>query len=244
MRILFSSLSLVLLAAPVRAQDPKTPTWIDDAVQPSYLAAEKVADGIYGVVRGDIISTILPKRVGGESSAPPEDNSFATFSAELSARQARAARRDWEARPAPGALSTASIDAWLASSIAAHRDAVMDAFAASLMERYRVRRFGRASGDLLRDSDNWSVDMLATAAVFGGAYAYFAGVRADFDAGPLKVELDLAPGESLRTLPHGSDSRHLARLALSKRGIPLSLYAEWGPTQAADRVGANWSARF
>ncbi len=240
MKISPAALSVLLLAAPLRAED----SWIDAAARPGYRAVEKIADGLYDVVRGGVIDAVLPRRLGDEIGAAPEESSYAKFSAELSARQARAARRDWEARPAPGGLSAAEVDGWLAASIAAHRDAVMDAFAASLMERYRVKRWGLSSGEFLRDTRNWSADLLAPAALFGGAYAYFAGVRADFDAGSLKVGLDLAPGERLRTLSRGADPRRVARLSLSKRSVPLSLYAEWGPARAADRVGASWSARF
>lgn len=171
----------------------------------------------------------------------PLESSYQSFSAEFSARQLRAARRDWESRPAQGSLSGASFDSWLSASIASHRSAVTDAFAASLAARYHLKSFGLAPGGLFREPENWTAGTLASAALFGGAYAYLAGVRAAFDAGPLKVALDLTPAKALR---HGADSRRLARVELSNQGLPLSLYAEWGPAQAADRVGANWSARF
>ena len=198
------------------------------------LAAPLHADGFYDVVRENIV---------GPGAAPAEDT-YETFSRELSSRQIRAARRDWEARPAQGSLSGGSADAWLAASIAAHRNAFVDAFAASMADRYRMRGFGLAPGGLLREPENWNAGTLASAALIGGAYAYFTGVRAAFDAGPLKVALDVSPGKCLRTLASAPASRRLARLELSERGIPLSLFAEWGLMQAADRVGANWSARF
>ena len=229
MRTSLAPLLLILLAAPLRAETARSPSWLDDAAQPGYLAAEKIADGFYGVVRENIAGP----------NAAPDDSSYQTFSQELSERQARAARRDWEARPAPGALSSSAIDRWLGASIAGHRDALVDAFAASLAERYQLKGFG-----YFRETEYWSGGALASAALFGGAYAYFAGVRAGFDAGPLKVGLDLTPGKCLRTLPRAADSRRLARVELSKPGMPLSLYAEWGPARAADRLGANWSARF
>ena len=244
MRMHLACFSLILMTAPLRAEDSKAPAWIDAAAQPTYQTAEKIADGLYGFVRSDLIGPLLPESLNSGIDAAPNDDSYATFMTALSARQTRAARRDWEALPAQGAVSAAVLGGYFTDSMARHRDAVLDAFAASLASRYRVKRFGRDSGDLLRDPENWSADVLASATLFGGAYAYFAGVRTDLDAGPVQVGLDLAPGASLKAAALSSDSRRLARVSLSPRNSSLSFYGEWGASLSADRVGASWSSRF
>jgi hypothetical protein len=212
------ALALVALTAlPAGAVSPAGTPW--DAARPAYRAAQSFTDGAYAALRRGLLSPVLPGRVSRAMAAPEADDSFDVFSARLRAREEALARAG-DAGPS------------------AQRSAVVDAFGSALNERYRLRLVGRSAESWARDPGAWHARELAPAALFGGALAFAAGLRADLPAAGLDWRLDLAPGA--RFLARSTD-RRLARLAVSRPGSPLSLYTEWS---ARARVGASFSRRF
>src|SRR2546423_788411 len=64
---------LLLLAAPARSED-----WAESAA-PVYRGVEAVADGVYGLVRGHLISAVLPGGLSRRMSAVPVGTSDKIF---------------------------------------------------------------------------------------------------------------------------------------------------------------------
>jgi hypothetical protein len=230
---------VALLAVPLKAEDAIAPDWASSAGRPAFHAVQAVADGVYDFASGSLFKPLLPESLASRLDSAPDADSYESFSAHLAAGEERAARRDQETRPAPDADPEA-IAAWSRTALATHRAAAMDAFAATMGERYGLPGFGRSANDFVRDPDNWSPAALGSAALFGGAYAFVAGVRADVPAGPVAFALDAAPGDRLIA---PSCHHELARVAVGPRGSPFSVYAEWDAHEP-ERVGARWSQRF
>ena len=82
--------------------------------------------------------------------------------------------------------------------------------------------------------------------MLGGAYLYAAGLRADWTAGAVRVDLDSPAGPALASTARNGEGR-VAELRLSPRGSPLSLKTSWGlrgGRLASDTVGLGYSKRF
>lgn len=220
------------LALPARAE------W---SGRPAYRALETVSDRMYGLMRGTLTST-LPRRLTRSMAAAPEQDSYALFRQELSRRHAGAAERIRTARPG-AALDTPDAQArWRAYAAEQEQDAVVGAFAETMVGRYRLESFGESSGAYAKDRRNWEPGFLAPAAVFGGAYLWVAGVDAGWKAGPARVGLRLAPGWRWRS---AGGARRLASLELSPAGSALKLSADWGGAgPEAEMVALNWTRKF
>lgn len=232
-----------LTAAPAGAEALPPQAWSGAASAPAFRAAQVLADGAYDL-SGALLRPLLPDAVAARVASAPDADSAPVFAARLRQRQERAVEAGLASRPAGDAATPAAVAEWSRGLLDAQRDAALDAFAMTLADRYRLQRLGRATGDFARDSAHWtSADFLAPGAVLGGAYAYLAGIRADFAAHGLKFRLDLAPGERLRAAAEGGAGGRLARVAVSRHGSPLSVYGEWS-ARASERVGAVWSRRF
>lgn len=234
------ALLLLVLAAPARAED-----WAESA-RPVYRGVETIADGVYGLLRGHLISAVLPGRLSRRMSAVPVQTSDQIFSDRLRRRQENASRRLIEERPI-GPVGPAETAAWQRSAVNAHATAVTDAVADALVRRYQLERFGKDSGAYASNLANWDPEFLLSAGVLGGAYLYVAGLRTDFNVGPLRVDFDTSTGNALRGALQNGDGRGLAALTLRRRGSPLSFKTEWGlkdGRMASEKVGVNYSARF
>jgi hypothetical protein len=231
-------LALLLLAgAPLRAQESIAPDWAESAGRPAFRAVQAVADDVFDVASGGVLRPLLPDSLSSQLADAPDGDSYEAFSARLRRGEEHAARLDLETRPGPDAAPE-EVLAWSRASLDAHRDAALDALAGTMAERYGLPGFGRATDDYLLDSDHWRADELAPTALLGGAYFYAAGVRADWPAGPLRLGLDLPPGERML-----SPCRRRARVSVSPLGSPFSLYGEWS-ARSSERVGVSWSRRF
>ena len=215
-----------------------------EAGRPVYRLAETLSDGVYGLMRGHLFSALLPRRLTGKMARAPRRDSYGVFRARLSRTHARAARRAMDARPDGQAATPAAQAEWRRLVRDEEVDALADAFASTLVERYELERFGRDSGAYALDPGNWEPRFLASASVLGSAYLWAAGVDADWDAGPVRVGVRLAPGWRWRMAADGG-GRRLAGIELSRRGSPLSLRAEWGSSgPAAERTSLVWERRF
>ncbi len=233
-------LALMLLACPARADD-----WAESA-RPVYRGVEAVADGVYGLVRGHLISALLPGRLSRRMSAVPVGTSEKIFSERLHERQEKASRRLLDAHPV-GPLGPADTAAWRRRAVNSQATVVTDAIADALVRRYQLERFGKDSGAYAANVSNWDPEFLVSAGVLGGAYLYVAGLRTDFSIGPLRVDFDTRPGAAMQGALQDGDAPGLAALTLSRRGSPLSFKTEWGVKDgrmAADKIGVNYSTRF
>ncbi|MBI2384474.1 MAG: hypothetical protein HYV14_00515 [Elusimicrobia bacterium] len=234
------ALLLLVLAAPARAED-----WAESA-RPVYRGVEAVADGVYGLVRGHLISAVLPGRLSRRMSAVPVETSDKVFSERLRYRQEKASRRLIETRPV-GPIGPAETAAWQREAASAHATVLTDAVADALVRRYQLERFGKDSGAYASNIANWDPEFMLSAGVLGGAYLYVAGLRTDFNVGSLRVDFDTSTGNALSAALQHGDGRGLAALSLSRRGSPLSFKTEWGlkdGRMASEKVGVNYSARF
>lgn len=209
--------------------------------RPAYRALEKVSDGVYGLMRGTLRTT-LPSRLSRDMAAAPEQDSYETFRRELGRRHEGAAARIRSARPASAVDSPQSQSRWRTYAAEQEQDVLLGAFAETMVGRYRLEAFGESSGSYAKDRRNWEPGFLAPAAVFGGAYLWVAGVDAGWDAGPARVGLRLAPGWRWRSAP---GARRLATVELSPARSELKLSAAWGGSgPAAETVALNWTRRF
>jgi len=232
--------ALLLLAAPARSDD-----WAASAA-PVYRGVEAVADGVYGLMRGHLISAVLPGGLSRRMSAVPVGTSDKIFADRLRFRQEKTARRMLEERPI-GPMGPSESAAWSRRAAGAHATVLSDAVADTLIRRYQLERFGRDSGAYASNIGNWDAEFVMSAGVLGGAYLYVAGLRTDFNVGPLRVDFDTRPGASLRSAIENGDARGLAALTLSRRGSPVSFKTEWGVKDgrmASEKVRVNYSTRF
>ncbi|MEQ1918365.1 MAG: hypothetical protein ABL955_04140 [Elusimicrobiota bacterium] len=240
MKTLAIGLLLLASAGVVNAQD-----WAETAA-PVYRGVEAVADSVYGLVRGHLISAVIPGGLSRRMSAVPVGTSDKIFADRLRYRQDKAARRLLVERPV-GPMGIAEAASWQRAAAGAHVTVLTDAVADALVRRYQLERFGRDSGAYASNLSNWDPEFMASAGVLGGAYLYVAGLRTDFNVGPLRVDFDTRPGSAVQGAIQNGDARGLAALTLSRRGSPVSLKTEWGVKDgrmAADRVGVNYSSRF
>lgn len=232
-------LAAVLAAAPALPAAAQS-----EAGRPVYRLAETLSDGVYGLMRGHLFSALLPRRLAGRMAPAPDRDSYGVFRARLAKTHARAARRAMEALPSGAAATPAAQAEWRGLVRDEEQDALADAFASTLVDRYQLERFGEDSGAYALNPGNWEPGFLASASVLGGAYLWAAGVDADWDAGPVRVGVRLAPGWRWRAAADGG-GRRLAGLELSRRGSPLSLRAEWGSSgAAAEKTSLVWERRF
>lgn len=231
---------LLLLASPARADD-----WAESA-RPVYRGVEALADGVYGLMRGHLISAVLPGRLSRRMGAVPVHTSDKLFAERLRYRQEKASRRLLETRPV-GPVGPSERAAWQRDAAGAHMTVLTDALADALVGRYQLERFGKDSGAYASNLSNWDPEFMMSASVLGSAYLYVAGLRTDFPVGPLRVDFDTCTGGSLRSALENGEGRGLAALTVRRRGSPLSFKTEWGlkdGRMASEKVGVNYSGRF
>lgn len=237
--------ALLVLAALSLTASAQAVDWTDSTL-PMYRGVERVADGVYGLVRGHLISAVIPDGLSRRMSAVPVSTSDAVFAERLKHRQRKATDRLLETRPV-GPLGPADAAAWERSAVNSHVTAVSDAMLDALVRRYQLERFGRDSGAYASNLGNWDAGFVASSAVLGSAYLYVAGLRTDWTVGPVRVDFDTKSGGALRAALQGGEKHGLCVLALRRKDSPLSLKTEWGMTAGrfgAEKVGLNYSTRF
>lgn len=237
--------ALLVLAALTMTASAQAVDWTDSA-RPVYRGFERVADGVYGLVRGHLISAVLPGGLSRRMSAVPVSTSDAVFAERLKYRQGRAADRLLETRPV-GPMGLGDAAAWERGAVNAHVTAVSDAMFDALVRRYQLERFGKDSGAYASNLENWDAGFMASSAVLGSAYLYVAGLRTDWTMGPVRVDFDTKSGGALRAALQGGEKHGLCVIALRRTGSPLSLKTEWGMTAGrfgAEKIGLNYSTRF
>jgi hypothetical protein len=214
---------LPLLAVPASAAD-----W-NSAAQPVYTAAESFTDGVYAFL--------------SRSGEGPRATSYELFSGELQGRQERAERLIAGSMPV-GPASSGDIAVWGGRAVAEEAKALTDTFASTFAQRYEVKPFSLVPGDSAADGD---AGRFASTALFGAAYAYAAGVRADLAAGPVRFDIDVNSGRALRRSSEGGPARRLASLRVSPRNSPLYLETVWGIREGRvgrESLGLNYSRHF
>jgi hypothetical protein len=236
-----SLIALLLLAG----SGANAADWAESA-RPVYRGVETVADSVYGLVRGHLISAMLPGRLSHRMSAVPVGTSDQIFAKRLRYRQDKAVRHLLVSRPV-GPLGPAESAAWQRQAASIHANVITDAVADALVRRYQLERFGKDSGAYASNLSNWDAEFIASAGVLGGAYLYVAGLRTDFKVGPLRVDFDTRTGAALQSAIQNGDGCGLAALTVARRGSPLSFKSEWGlkdGRMASETIGVNYSARF
>ncbi|MDD5304528.1 MAG: hypothetical protein PHS14_15635 [Elusimicrobia bacterium] len=238
------AIALIMLAAS-GANIAHAEDWAETAA-PVYRGVEAVADGVYGLVRGHLISAVIPGGLSRRMSAVPVGTSDKIFAERLRYRQEKAARRLLEERPI-GPMGPAETAAWQRRAAGSYATSATDAVADALVRRYQLERFGRDSGAYASNLSNWDPEFMVSAGILGSAYLYVAGLRTDFNVGPVRVDFDTRPGSAVQGAIQNGEARGLAALTLSRRGSPLSFKTEWGVKDgrpASERVGVNYSTRF
>jgi hypothetical protein len=218
-------LAVLLAAAPAAAADWSVP----------YGAVEAVSDGVYGLLRGQFFAAVLPQGLSRQMSRAPNGSSYAAFARRLRRNQDEAERRIVTTRPTG------------AQALSIETTVVADALADSLIGRYQLEKFGRASGAYASQARNWDPEFIASAAVLGGAYLYAAGLRADWTMGPVRVDLDTKPGAALRSALESGEGRSLLALSLRPKDSPLAARFEGGLSSGratGERYGLSYSQRF
>lgn len=237
-----TAIALLILASSLGAN---AGDWAESA-RPVYRGVEAVADGVYGLVRGHLISAVLPGRLSRRMGAVPVGTSDTIFVEQLRHRQEKASRRLLEERPI-GPMGLAEAASWQRAAAGAHVTVLTDAVADALVHRYQLERFGRDSGAYASNLSNWDPEFMISAGVLGSAYLYVAGLRTDFNVGPMRVDFDTRPGSAVQGAILNGDAHGLAALTLSRRGSPVSLKSEWGVKDgrmASEKIGVNYSTRF
>jgi hypothetical protein len=217
----------------------------DSAAQPVYAAAENFTDGVYSFLDKPL-ALLLPGRLAPQWEAAPQESSYDLFERELKSRQDRADRLIEQSLPV-GPVSSNGLAAWRGSVVGEERKTLTDAFAATFASRYDLKRYNPLSRDASDDSGGWDPGRLASTVLLGSAYVYAAGLRADFTAGPIKFDADVAPGSALLRSCESGRSGRLASLRVSHGDSPLALETDWGMRDGrADResVGINYTRRF
>ncbi|MEK7234845.1 MAG: hypothetical protein AAB268_13600 [Elusimicrobiota bacterium] len=236
---LFTAGLLVFCAAAASAD-----AW--QAARPAYRGVENLADGVYSLIRGHLFTVLLPDRLSGRMSDIPADSSDNIFAQNLEKYHRRSRSIIFEARPMGQASSPAALDKWRNLALRVEMEATTDALAGTLVQRYQLARFGQDSGSYILNPSNWDVEFMASATVLGATYLYFAGLRTDWRTGPLRVDLDVPTGPSLRTVA-GSNEGHLANLSFSRSNSPFSLRSAWGlhcGHFGPESLGVVYSSRF
>lgn len=242
MRKVLAALLLAAAALPSRAG-----SWSKTAVHPAYHAVESLSDRVYGLLRGDLFTPLLPGRLSRKLSAVPVSDSYPAFTAELRRRQEHAARRDAETLPTGSAATPQAQDAWRRKALVAHTEAALDALAHTMLSRYHLEAFGRDSSDYAAQGANWDRELVTSGVLFVGAYTYLVGMRAGWNAGPAHIGLDLRPGSALRGAARSGTGSGLASLRISPRAGGLTLRTDWGLRGGhalAERIGLSYARRF
>lgn len=220
-----------MLLLPLFAVSAPAADW-NSAAQPVYTAAESFTDGVYAFL--------------SRSGDAPQATSYGLFTGELQAKQERADRIIAESMPV-GAATSGAIAAWGERAVAEETKTLSDSFAATFAQRYDLQRFSLASSGPAGDAGDWSAGRFASTALFGAAYAYAAGLRADLSAGPVRFDVDVNSGSALRRSFEGGPERRLASLRVSPRNSPLYLETSWGIRDGRvgrETLGLNYSRPF
>jgi hypothetical protein len=125
--------------------------------------------------------------------------------------------------------------------------ALSDAFVETLLARYQIRRFGKSSNSYASNIQNWDADFFTSAVLFGGAYAYVAGVRTSININALRFELDLSPGRALQSAFQTGNNQKISEIRLSRRGSPWTLKSRLRLQQGhliGDNLGIHFTQRF
>jgi hypothetical protein len=231
-----------LLLSPSLSRAASSVDW-NSAAQPVYASAENFTDAAFSLVQKPL-AFLLPGRSADRFGEDSGESSYDQFARQLKNKQNRADEIIAQSMPV-GPVSSAALAAWRGRVVGEERKALTDSFAATFAARYGLNRFNPLAPD--PDAGAWDAGRLASTALFGSVYAYVAGLRADFRAGPVKVDVDVASGA--RVVQEWANGRggRLATVRVSRGDSPLSLAAEWGARDGrADResLALDYTRRF
>lgn len=201
-------------------------------IQPAYQAVERVSDGVYKLLRHYVAGTLLPDRLTRHLSDAPDAHTYGLFSAELAKKQGQAAARLKDSYPAAkhGLRDREEMAEWQRRFEREETQVGIDSLKNALVERYELESFGRFSELYSKDRRNWDPQFLASSAVLGGTYVWFAGFKKTFRYAGLEAAVGAKP------------QRRSASLEVGVKDAPLKLKGEVG--QFATRYGVSFAQRF
>lgn len=211
---------------------------VSGAASPAFRAAQGVSDGLYNFMRSHLINAVLPEGLTRSLRRAPQGDSYALFREKFHQNEVRALRR-WAAAPPTQDASLATEE---------QMGVLVDSFQDTMLGRYDLELFGRASGKYAKDRRHWDAGFLTMAAVMGGTFLYLNGLRADASLGSLRLGIDLRAGHTLkRALEKSSDASRVAGLELGYKDHPLTVAAQLGLSRGqpqAETVGLNYRFRY
>lgn len=226
------------------------PDFLEASAAPAYHAVERLSDGFFSVVRSHLIGSLFPSRLARHLGDAPRAGSFSTFAARFREKESRFLGRASAGYPAPdrgGLRSPAKVAAWQAHLAEGQFSVLTESLGDSLLQRYKLRAFGRRSGRYAADRRNWDPGFLAMAGLVGSAILYIDGLHTDVQVRGLKAALDLRPAMKLRRAFEAGAGSRLAGLELSYRSCPVALQADWGLKAgrlAAERIGLRYALKY
>ncbi|HAM35458.1 MAG TPA: hypothetical protein DEB40_05070 [Elusimicrobia bacterium] len=220
-------------------------------VQPGYRFVEDISDGVYGFVRTHVIQNLFPARMTRNLKPAPSQDSASLFVENLNKKQARFMLRARQSQPIVGnrfgAVDMARREEWNSWAADEQLGVAMDAIQDTLLERYQLELFGRATGAYAQDRRNWDPGFISMAGIFGGAFLYLNGMSATAHLGVMKVDFDFAPGQRLHRAMETGSAHSLGSVELGYKEVPLTLAMDWGLESRqlrSERVGLNYRLSF
>lgn len=241
--LLATILSLaIILPTPARAAESllgkEMGGTVSGAANPAFRLAQGVSDGVYNFMRSHLISAILPEGLTRSLRRAPQGDSYTLFKKHFHDNEVRALRR-WAAAP-PTQDATLATEEQVA--------VLIDSFQDTMLGRYDLQLFGKATGQYAKDRRNWDAGFLTMAGIMGGAFLYLNGLRADAAVGPMRLGIDLRAGHKLRRALQGAaNASRVAGLELGYKDHPLTLAAQLGLSRGslqAESFGLNYRFRY
>ncbi len=225
---------------------------LDKYMRPAYRAVEDATDHLYDFVRVHVIDTVLPRGMSRGLSPSPQTDSYDAFRKALRTKEDRLAHQMLETYPAGvtnnGYYTASQLEQWQNWAAEQQVSVFVDSFRDAIFQRHHLQRFGRDSGDYLKDSDNWSPGFAAMSTLIGGAFLYLNGLHVDAHAGDIRLGIDLRAAARIRTaIAARGDPYQLGGLELGWKDKPIVLAAYWGMQNGhltADQLGLNYRLRY
>ncbi len=201
--------------------------------EPAYGVLENVSDGIYDFFSARFIARLLPDELGSEVEISPEDSSFEVFDKKFHEKELRFFQRLRDTQPNTGRSDfrkgdEAEYAKWKEWAAREQSSLVIDSFKDTMLQRYRVQRFGDTTEDYALDSSHWDPHFLALATVVGGTFLYLNGLHASASVFNAKIGIDLSAGRrAIKALQGNGEISRAVGIDLRYKDSPFSANADW-----------------
>jgi hypothetical protein len=220
-----------------------------EAIAPAYKAVEELSDGLYEMLRFNLVCGLLPARWTRSLHAAPARDSSERFLKILAGREEDFLERARQAYPvsnAPAALvDPDQLRRWRSWALEEQLRLPAEALQAALLERYGLQPFVLSAS---RERSGLDPGFLTLAGIAGGSLFYLNGLRAVGEAGPWRIGLNLRPGRRLAAALRGEVSlERFAGLEISRKDFPIVASARAGVARGglrAEGAGLEYRLRF